>query len=355
MPLRTLTVVGARPEFVQTAPLAREIANRKHISGDLVHTGQHYDYEMSQVFFSQLELPEPLHHLGVGSGTHGAQTGAMLAGLDDVYLAEKPDLVITHGDTNSTLAAALSAAKLGIPVAHVEAGLRSWNRAMPEELNRVVSDQLATWLFCPGQVAADNLHAEGIREGVHVVGDLMRDSLNWTMRSADTVAAIQRFEVIAGEFFLATVHRAENTDDLRNLRSILEGLRRAARRHPVVLPAHPRTRPLIEELGVPEGLRLLEPIGHADATALTKSAAAVLTDSGGLQKEAYWLETPCITMRDETEWIETVETGWNRLTGADPAAIEAAVDAALRERPPHPELYGDGHSAARIVDHLLTD
>jgi UDP-N-acetylglucosamine 2-epimerase len=354
MPLRTLTVVGARPEFVQTAPLARAIEATKGVKGGLVHTGQHYDYEMSQVFFSQLELPEPVHHLGVGSGTHGAQTGAMLAGLDEVYVSENPDLVITHGDTNSTLAAALSAAKLGIPVAHVEAGLRSWNRTMPEELNRVVADHISTWLFCPGEVAADNLHAEGINEGVFVVGDLMRDSLLWTMRNIDIASTLQRFDVVPGEFFLATVHRAENTDDEANLRSILEGLRRATQRYPVVLPAHPRTRPLIETIGVAPGIRLVDPIGPTEAMALTGQAAAVLTDSGGLQKEAYWLETPCITMRNETEWIETVETGWNQLTGADPITIEAAIKAALIERHPHPELYGDGRTAHRIMDHLLT-
>ncbi len=354
MPLKTLTVVGARPEFVQTAPLAREITARKDIVGALVHTGQHYDYEMSQVFFSQLELPEPAHHLNVGSGSHGVQTGAMLAGLDDVYLTERPDLVITHGDTNSTLAAALSAAKLGIPVAHVEAGLRSWNRTMPEELNRVVTDHLSTWLFCPGEVAADNLRAEGLRNCVHVVGDLMRDSLLWTMRTVDVAQTLERFGVAPGRFFLATVHRAENTDDAGRLQSILEGLRRATIHYPVVFPAHPRTRPLLEGLDMPTGVRLVEPIGHADAMALAGEAAAVLTDSGGLQKEVYWLKTPCITMRNETEWIETVETGWNRLTGADPLAIEAAVEAALRERHPHPELYGDGNAARRIVDHLVT-
>ncbi|MDJ0925025.1 MAG: UDP-N-acetylglucosamine 2-epimerase, partial [Acidimicrobiia bacterium] len=204
MPLKTLTVVGARPEFVQTSPLAREIAHRHGITGGLIHTGQHYDYEMSQVFFAELELPEPRHHLGVGSGTHGAQTGAMLAGLDDVYMTEQPDLVITHGDTNSTLAAALSAAKLGIPVAHVEAGLRSWNRSMPEELNRVVSDHLATWLFCPGEVAADNLHSEGIADGVYVVGDLMRDSLSWTMRTVDIPRTLGQHSLSPGEFFFAT-------------------------------------------------------------------------------------------------------------------------------------------------------
>ena len=353
MPLKTLTVVGARPEFVQTAPLAREIASRDGITGALIHTGQHYDYEMSELFFSQLELPEPQYHLGVGSGSHGVQTGAMLAELDRVYLAEQPDIVITHGDTNSTLAAALSAAKLGITVAHVEAGLRSWNRAMPEELNRVATDHLADLLFCPGQAAATNLRNEGITKGVHIVGDLMQDSLQWTMRAVDVDATLDRHGLRPGEYFFATIHRAENTDDLARLEAILRGLERVARDHPVILPAHPRTRPRIRDLGVPSGVRLIDPVGHPEAMALVKEAAAVLTDSGGLQKEVYWLETPCVTLRTETEWVETVEAGWNRLADADPDAIELAVKAARSERPPHPNLYGDGHTARYIVDELL--
>jgi UDP-N-acetylglucosamine 2-epimerase len=353
MPLKTLTVVGARPEFVQTAPLAREIATRKGITGGLIHTGQHYDYEMSELFFSQLKLPEPLYHLGVGSGSHGVQTGAMLAELDRVYLAEQPDIVITHGDTNSTLAAALSAAKLGITVAHVEAGLRSWNRAMPEELNRVATDHLSDLLFCPGEAAAANLRNEGITAGVHIVGDLMQDSLHWTMNTVNAQATLDKHGLEAGEYFFATIHRAENTDDRNRLESIMQGLARVARDHPVVLPAHPRTRPRIRDLGIPAGIRIIEPVGHAEAMALVQHAAAVLTDSGGLQKEVYWLETPCITLRTETEWVETVAAGWNRLAAADPAAIEVAVKAALTDRPPHPDLYGDGNTARCIVDRLL--
>ncbi len=353
MSLKTLTVVGARPEFVQTAPLAREIAARPGITGGLIHTGQHYDYEMSELFFSQLELPEPLYHLGVGSGSHGVQTGSMLAELDRVYLAEKPDIVITHGDTNSTLAAALSAAKLGIPVAHVEAGLRSWNREMPEELNRVVTDHISEMLFCPGEAAAANLRDEGIIDGVFIVGDLMQDSLHWTMRNADTAATLDGLGLRPGEYFFATIHRAENTDNEERLKAILAGLEKVAALHPVILPAHPRTRPRIRDLGIPPGVRVIDPVGHQDAMALVQDAAAVLTDSGGLQKEVYWLATPCVTVRTETEWIETVEVGWNRLAAADPIAIELAVKTALEERPDHPDLYGDGHTAGHIVDRLL--
>lgn len=353
MPLKTLTVVGARPEFVQTAPLAREIARRDGIIGGLVHTGQHYDYEMSELFFSQLRLPEPLYHLGAGSGSHGVQTGGMLAELDRVYMAEQPDLVITHGDTNSTLAAALSAAKLRIPVAHVEAGLRSWNREMPEELNRVVTDHIADMLFCPGEAAAANLRAEGIVAGVYVVGDLMRDSLNWTMRSVNASATLAEHGLQAGEYFFATIHRAENTDDADRLAAILAGLEKVAQMHPVVLPAHPRTRPRIRDLGIPAGVRVIDPVGHPEAMALVQNAAAVLTDSGGLQKEVYWLETPCVTVRTETEWVETITAGWNRLVAADASAIELAAKTAVAERPAHPELYGDGHTAEHIVDRLL--
>ncbi|MCP4965766.1 MAG: UDP-N-acetylglucosamine 2-epimerase (non-hydrolyzing) [bacterium] len=351
--MKTLTVVGARPEFVQTAPLAREISARPGITGDLIHTGQHYDYEMSELFFSQLELPEPKFHLGVGSGSHGVQTGAMLAELDTVYLGEQPDVVITHGDTNSTVAAALSAAKLGIPVAHVEAGLRSWNRGMPEELNRVVTDHLADLLYCPGEAAAENLRNEGITEGVAIVGDLMRDSLRWTMQGVDVPKTLADHGVSSGEFFFATIHRAENTDDRDVLRSILEGLAGVAQIYPVILPAHPRTRPLIHDIGVPPRVEIIEPVGHAEAMALVGDAAAVLTDSGGLQKEVYWLQTPCVTVREQTEWVETVAAGWNRLVTTDPEAIEAATREAVASRPAHPELYGDGHTAERIVDHLL--
>ncbi len=354
MSVKTLTVVGARPEFVQTAPLYREISARSGISGGLIHTGQHYDDEMSHLFFSQLDLPEPLHHLGVGSGSHGAQTGAMLAKLDRVLKAESPDIVITHGDTNSTLAAALSAAKLGFPVAHVEAGLRSGNRAMAEEINRVVTDHLANILFCPGIVAADNLRREGIVDGVHIVGDLMQDSLRWTLRNVDVAQTLKRHSVVAGKYFFATIHRAENTDDEARLKSIMAGLELVASMYPVILPAHPRTRPMLDRHGTPTGVRVIDPVGHAEAIALVKGAAAVMTDSGGLQKEVYWLETPCVTLRNETEWVETVATGWNRLTEVDPAAIETAVKTALGDRPPHPDLYGDGHTAQRIVDHLLT-
>ena len=354
MSLRTLTVVGARPEFVQTAPLAREIAARPGIEGGLIHTGQHYDYEMSELFFSQLELPEPLYHLGVGSASHGVQTGAMLAELDRVYMAEQPDVVITHGDTNSTLAAALSAAKLGISVAHVEAGLRSWNRAMPEELNRVVTDHIADLLFCPGETAAANLRSEGITDGVFIVGDLMQDSLHWTLRSVDRDATLSSHGLRPGEYFFATIHRAENTDDQDRLAAILAGLEKVAKLYPVVLPAHPRTRPKIRDLGVPAGVRVIDPVGHPEAMALVHDAAAVITDSGGLQKEVYWLETPCVTIRTETEWVETVAVGWNRLADADPIAIELAVKTAVEEQPPHPNLYGDGHAARRIVDRLLS-
>lgn len=353
MSLKTLTVVGARPEFVQTAPLAREIARRSGITGALIHTGQHYDYEMSELFFSQLELPEPLYHLGIGSASHGVQTGGMLVELDRVYLAERPDIVVTHGDTNTTLAAALSAAKLGIAVAHVEAGLRSWNRTMPEELNRVVTDHLADLLFAPSATAVANLSREGLTSGVFLVGDLMLDSLNWTMRTVTAEETLRDQGVQSGEYFFATIHRAENTNDRDRLAAILTGFGRVGQARPVILSAHPRTRPLLRDIGIPSGVRVIDPVGHAEAMALVEHAAAVLTDSGGLQKEVYWLETPCVTIRDETEWVETIEAGWNRLAEADPHAIEMATKEALTPPPHHPDLYGDGNAAGLIVDHLI--
>ncbi len=347
--MKILSIVGARPQLVKAAAVSRKI--RRAHEEFLLHTGQHYDYEMSQLFFRELELPEPVNHLGVGSGSHGAQTGAMLAGLDDVYTAIAPDIVITHGDTNSTLAGALAAAKLGIAVAHVEAGLRSWNRVMAEEINRVVVDHIADLLFCPSEHTAENLRREGITAGVHVVGDLMRDSLRWTLRGIDRSAILARHELRPGEFFFATIHRAENTDDPQRLQGLLAGLERINALHPVILAAHPRTRPHIDVLH--PAVRVIEPVGHPEAMALTEAAAAVLTDSGGLQKEAYWLQTPCVTLRGETEWVETVAAGWNQLVDAEPAAIELAAKEALGSPPPHPQLYGDGNTAARIVDVLL--
>ncbi|MGH7322960.1 MAG: non-hydrolyzing UDP-N-acetylglucosamine 2-epimerase [Candidatus Rokuibacteriota bacterium] len=346
--MKVVTVVGARPQFIKAAPLSRRLRERHREV--LVHTGQHYDDDMSALFFEELSIPSPDYHLGIGSGPHGAQTGAMLEALETVLLKERPEAVIVYGDTNSTLAGALAAAKLQMPIAHVEAGLRSFNRAMPEEINRVVTDHLSTWLFVPSDGARRQLEREGITEGVHVVGDIMADTLRvYGARSRDRTSILDQLRLQPGAYYLATVHRAENTDAAEALRSILEAFSRLDR--VVVLPLHPRTRQRLAEHGlrVPDNVCLVPPAGYLDMLALEASAACVLTDSGGVQKEAYCLGVPCVTLRSETEWVETVEAGWNVIAGIDPERIVAAVRAMAGRRGARPELYGDGATAERIV------
>lgn len=381
--MKIATVIGARPQFIKAAAVSRSILtyNRRRNSRDtipisdrtgsyfhdchhqtdssliieeiLIHTGQHYDESMSAVFFRELEIPEPQYNLAIGSGPHGRQTGQMLAALEEVLLIEQPDWVLIYGDTNSTLAGALAAAKLHIPIAHVESGLRSFNRRMPEEINRVIADQLSSLLLCPSQVAAENLAAEGICKNVVVTGDVMADALQF----AETKASVQsnilsRLTLQPQDYLLATVHRAENTDNTQHLSDILMAF--ASLEETVVFPAHPRTRKLLNEKGYqpPHNVLLIDPVGYFDTIALEKSARMLLTDSGGMQKEAYWLRVPCVTLRDETEWVETVEVGWNILTGADHSRIVAAV----RDfQPPadHPPLYGDGQAAVHCMKALL--
>jgi UDP-GlcNAc3NAcA epimerase len=342
--MKVLTVVGARPQFVKAGPLSAQL--RRNHTEVLVHTGQHYDDGMSEVFFRELGLPEPDCNLGVGSGPHGAQTGAMLAGLEETMIAQAPDLVVVYGDTNSTLAGALAAAKLGLPVAHVEAGLRSFNRAMPEELNRVVADHLSTWLFAPSEAAAGNLAKEGIDRGVEVVGDIMIDALRLHAGRARIDPAL---ELEPGGYCLATIHRAENTDDPARLGSIMAALGRLGR--PVVLPLHPRAKKMMTEFAIeaPHGVRLLEPVGYLQMLGLEAGAALILTDSGGVQKEAYHFGVPCLTLRDETEWTETVEAGWNFVCGTDPERILDAARHLPQKGASRPQLYGDGHAAERMV------
>jgi UDP-N-acetylglucosamine 2-epimerase len=344
-PLTIVTIVGARPQFIKAAAVSRVLRARHREV--LVHTGQHYDANMSAIFFDELGIPPPDVNLAVGSAGHGAQTGAMLAKIEEVLLAEHPDWVLVYGDTNSTLAGALAAAKLRIPVAHVEAGLRSFNRAMPEEINRVLTDHLSDLLLCPSQTAIDNLAREGITRSVILVGDVMADALRLAAERADT-PVLESFGVQPGDYALATVHRAENTDDPLRLQGILIGL--TLLDMPVIFPAHPRARRAIAALEwtPPAHVRLVEPVGYLGMVALMRGARVILTDSGGVQKEAYWLGVPCVTLRDETEWVETVAHGWNTLVGADPERIVAA---ARRPYPttPHPPLYGDGHAAERCV------
>lgn len=318
-----------------------------------MHTGQHYDDVMSARFFRELGIPQPDIELGVGSGTHAEQTAKMMIGIEHAITTERPDAVLLYGDTNSTLAGALAASKTPAPIAHVEAGLRSFNRRMPEEVNRVITDSLSSWLFCPSDTAAANLAREGVTRGVHVVGDVMADVLAKYGRGAEGSAALSRYGVSEGEYFLATIHRADNTDDPEKLRAIVEALSRLPL--PVLVPAHPRLKTAIAAASLQPGPRvqLVAPAGYAEMMGLTRNARAVLTDSGGLQKEAYWLGVPCVTLRDETEWVETVAAGWNVLAGSSADRIVSAATDAARPAVRLP-LYGDGNTAARIVSLLNT-
>jgi UDP-N-acetylglucosamine 2-epimerase len=449
--MKICTIIGVRPQFIKATAVSRAIKKKEGqrpifsekkkgavpnfpIEEILIHTGQHYDDGMSAVFFRELEIPEPKYNLEIGSGPHGRQTGRMLAAIEEVLLAEQPDWVLVYGDTNSTLAGVLAAAKLHIPIAHVEAGLRSFNRRMPEEINRIVADQLSTLLFCPSQVAVDNLAAEGIggnpgraphfpsekkgrcpsfsieKKGavpifptVVVTGDVMADALQFAAAKAAAQSEIlDRLGIQPQRYILATVHRAENTDDPQRLSHIMAALEELAEREPVILPVHPRTQKILEAThpsrltsdsshltpraarltpdasqsttgrrahpdtsscphregvggGRPSpktsGLKLIDPLGYFDIIALEKSARMLLTDSGGMQKEAYWFGVPCVTLRDETEWVETVASGWNVLTGADRSRIVTAV---RTFKPPaaRPPLYGDGQAAEKIVHTL---
>jgi UDP-GlcNAc3NAcA epimerase len=347
------SVVGARPQFIKAAPLSAVL--RRHHSEFLVHTGQHYDEDMSEVFFRQLGIPEPDVNLNVGSGGHAAQTAAMMIPLEQLMLEQKPDWVLVYGDTNSTLAASMAAAKIHLPVAHVEAGLRSYNRAMPEEINRVLTDHLSTLLFCPTQVAVVNLAREGITQGVSVTGDVMVDAVLRNVEAARRATNIrQQVGLGPGQDYLAaTIHRPANTDSPAALAEIIAALNAAPL--PTIFPVHPRTRKMLDTFGLnpSEKVKLVKPLGYVDMLALVDGAAALITDSGGLQKEAYILETPCITVRSETEWVETVQSGWNRLCAAERGAILAAIENACGERPvTHPDHYGDGQAAERIVKAL---
>jgi UDP-N-acetylglucosamine 2-epimerase len=351
--MRVATVVGARPQFIKAAPVSSALRSAGHRE-ILVHTGQHYDHGMSAVFFDELAIPEPDVNLGIGSGSHAAQTGRMLEAIERVLLDERPDAVVVYGDTNSTLAGALAACKLGTPLAHVEAGLRSFNRAMPEEHNRVLTDHCAEVLLCPTVTAVRNLAREGITAGVHLVGDTMYDAV---VRFADVAAArstaLEDLRLEPRSYALATVHRAYNTDDAETLRRLVGALE--ALPTTVVFPVHPRTRARLAQLGLDpasEQLRLIEPVGYLDMLVLERNARVVLTDSGGMQKEAYFLGVPCVTLRPETEWVETVEAGWNVVAGTDPGAIVAAAARTDWPVPPAPAVFGAGDAADRIVNIL---
>ena len=356
--MKLLTVLGARPQFIKACPLSRALAARG-IDEVVVHTGQHYDELMSGVFFSEMEMRKPRHELGIGGLAQGAMTGRMLEALEAVMGAERPDWVLVYGDTNSTLAGALAAAKLHLPVAHVEAGLRSFNMAMPEEINRRLTDHVSSLLFAPTAAAVANLRNEGIAEGVERVGDVMYDvALQFGDAARERSTILERLGLAHERYVLATVHRAENTDDPRRLEAILAALGEIAAEAIVVLPLHPRTRKLLEQGAAPRtaSLKLIEPVGFLDMVMLEQHASLIATDSGGVQKEAYFYGVPCVTLRDETEWVELVECGANVL--ATPSAGRALVEVLRRSlargklAEDRPKLYGDGRASQRIAEVL---
>jgi UDP-GlcNAc3NAcA epimerase len=352
--LKILTVVGARPQFVKAAALSPVLARHEGVTEIIVHTGQHFDVNMSDIFFSEMAIPEPKHNLGIGGGTHGQNTGRMIEALEAVLLAENPDAVVVYGDTDSTLAASVATSKLAIPLAHIEAGLRSFRRTMPEEINRVVTDHLADVLYAPSASSVANLSREGIpQDRIVNCGDVMYDVVRlFNSIALDRSTALDRLELRPGEYSLMTLHRKENTDDRARMESILAGI--AASPRPIVFPIHPRTTKRIAEFGLklPGIVRTVEPQGYLDTLRLEAGAHQILTDSGGVQKEAYFHGVPCVTLRDETEWVELVECGANTLVGADPARIAACLTGSTPTSAT-PNIYGDGHAAERIVADLL--
>jgi UDP-GlcNAc3NAcA epimerase len=361
--MKICTVVGARPQFIKAAVVSRAIRDQRAAEEVLIHTGQHFDQNMSDVFFDELEIPHPKHNLGIGGGGHGAQTGRMLIEIEQVLLAEKPDWVLVYGDTNSTLAGALAAAKMHIPIAHVEAGLRSFQQAMPEEINRVVTDHVSTELFAPTDVAVDNLIREGFdKSRILQVGDVMFDAaLHFSEKAQGRSAFLDQLKVDSNGFVLATVHRAGNTDDPARLRAIYEGLEQVSGEMPVVWPVHPRTRNALQKIGLASSghgrVRFTEPLGYFDMVTLESHARIVATDSGGVQKEAFFFGKPCAVFRAETEWTELVDLGWTTLLDpTDAATVHRGLSHMLtRPRPQQPAAppFGKGDAAVQITGRLM--
>ncbi len=349
--LKIATIVGARPQFIKCAPVSREL--RKYFNEIIIHTGQHYDENMSQAFFNELSIPEPDYNLEIGSANHGEQTAKMLMAIESVLLEVKPDLVLVYGDTNSTLAGALASAKLNIPVAHVEAGLRSFNRKMPEEINRIVADKLSKYLFAPTKTAVKNLSKEGQIDGVYNVGDVMFDSFLYNLNRIDTAAIMQKYKLTSKNYILATVHRPQNTDNpaiLKTLISTLENLNEL-----ILFPIHPRTRNLMRKFNIAvssNNLKLIEPVSYQEMIVLEKHARAIITDSGGVQKEAYFAGVPCIVLRGETEWVELVENGWAVLVGDQFEKLPETITGLSTFKPMADKLFGDGHASRKIAEIL---
>jgi UDP-GlcNAc3NAcA epimerase len=352
--MKIVTILGARPQFIKAAAFSRAVSKRPEIQEIIVHTGQHYDANMSDVFFEQMQIPRPDHFLNIAAKHHGEMTGRMLEGIEKVLLQEQPDIVLIYGDTNSTVAGALAAKKLHIKVAHVEAGLRSYNMRMPEEINRIVADRISDYLFCPGPQAVKNLRAEGFDNfpsKVFEVGDIMKDVAYFYKN----LAQAPKF-LVPEKFVLSTIHRAENTDDPIRLASLIGALNAVAENKPVVLPLHPRTRARLKdsELQLSPAIILVDPVGYLEMVYLLKNCEMVITDSGGLQKEAFFFERPCITTRDETEWTELVENGVNKVVGIEKNSVLKAKNG-FETTPPtfNPTLYGLGHAADNILNILL--
>ena len=351
--MKVLTVIGARPQFIKAAT----VSNKIRLNGNteiLVHTGQHYDNNMSDIFFEELGIPKPDYNLNIGSSNHGHQTGNMLIALEDIYLKEKPDIVLVYGDTNSTLAGSLCASKLLIPVAHVEAGLRSFNKAMPEEQNRILTDHISDLLFTPTLTAVNNLKNENVTKGVHNVGDVMYDAINlFKERAKEASTIIEKFDLAPNSYILSTIHRAENTNSVERLTSILSALSSCGKK--IVLPLHPRTKKFIEEynLHIGDNIKIIDPVGYLDMISLQQNSQKIVTDSGGVQKEAYFLKKPCITMRDETEWVETVDNGWNVIVGSDSNKIMNALENFNPTGTPA-SAFGNGDSSS-IITQIIKD
>ena len=349
--MKIVSIIGARPQFIKCAPLSREL--RKEHQELIVHTGQHYDPEMSDIFFAELNIPHPDYNLGVGSGDHGKQTGEMMGKIENILINENPDLVIVFGDTNTTLAGALAAVKLHIPVAHVEAGLRSFDRSMPEEINRIVTDHLSDLLFCPTQTSVDNLAREGITKGVHLVGDVMVDALKYNRNIAEEKSGIlKRLGLDDHNYLVLTIHRPSNTDSRQIMENIISAIDKSGRT--TVFPVHPRTRKCLEEYGLwntlPLTIIVTQPLGYLDMIRLMSHAEKILTDSGGIQKEAYILGVPCITLRDTTEWVETLNDGWNVLVGTDHTRISSSIIQPPRSSNSQSTIFGSGDCAKRMCN-----
>jgi UDP-GlcNAc3NAcA epimerase len=359
---KIVTIIGARPQFVKASSVSRALMADHVIEEIIVHTGQHYDQNMSAVFFEEMEIPEPRYNLEVNGAGHGAMTGRMLEKIENVLMAEKPHLVMVYGDTNSTLAGALAARKLNIPLAHVEAGLRSFKMTMPEEINRILTDRISDLLFCPTDKAVSNLENESFRQfecHIYQVGDVMYDSALFYASKAEVKSdVINRLGLAHKPFVLCTIHRQENTDDLNNLKSIISGLNSLCHETKVVLPLHPRTRKIMQQNGIFAEFETIEPVGYFDIISLLKNCQLVITDSGGMQKEAYFFRKYCLTLRGETEWVELIEHGFNCLVGVDPNKILSSYHDIMHNPFPNAHnLYGEGkasHKIARIMAAYVT-